>query len=161
MKTNALRSILRRRRVIASVAALVLLAGAAAAGAERRGPAPANGAWKTECGACHLAYPPHLLPARSWRAIMGGLDKHFGTDASLDPAAAAEIAAFLERHGGRDRGPTPSLRITETPWFQHEHRKIGAAIWARPAIKGPANCPACHAGADRGDYDDDTVRIPR
>jgi diheme cytochrome c len=153
MKTN----------VIASLVALLLLAGAVVAGAgdRDRGPAPVNAAWKMECGACHLAYPPRLLPARSWRALMGGLDTHFGTDASLDPAATAEIAAFLERHGGRDRGPTTSLRITETPWFQHKHRKIADAVWARPAIRGPANCSACHAAADRGDYDDDTVRIPR
>jgi nitrate/TMAO reductase-like tetraheme cytochrome c subunit len=90
-----------------------------------------------------------------------GLDKHFGTDASLDPAAAAEIAAFLERHAGRDRGATTSLRITDTPWFQRKHRKISDTVWARPAIKSPANCAACHARAERGDYDDDTVRIPR
>jgi hypothetical protein len=92
---------------------------------------------------------------------MSGLDKHFGTDASLDPGAAAEIAAFLERHAGRDRAATTSLRITDTPWFQRKHRKISDPVWARPAIKSPAHCAACHAGAERGDYDDDTVRIPR
>jgi hypothetical protein len=74
---------------------------------------------------------------------------------------AAGIAAFLERHAGRDRGATASLRITDTPWFQRKHRKIADAVWTRPAVKSPANCSACHAGAERGDYDDDTVRIPR
>ena len=29
--------------------------------------------WKSECGACHFAYPPRFLPAESWRAIMTGL----------------------------------------------------------------------------------------
>jgi hypothetical protein len=32
--------------------------------------------YKQECAACHLAYPPGLLPARSWSRIMSGLDKH-------------------------------------------------------------------------------------
>jgi mono/diheme cytochrome c family protein len=32
--------------------------------------------YKQECAACHMAYPPGLLPARSWTRIMSGLDKH-------------------------------------------------------------------------------------
>ena len=161
MRTNETPCTKGRRVVIAAVSALVILAGAVAAGAGNRGAAPVNDAWRTECGACHVAYPPPLLPARSWQAIMGGLDKHFGSDASLDPAATAEIASFLERNGGRDRGPTTSLRITDTPWFRRKHRKVAAAVWARPAIEGPANCSACHPAADRGHYDDDTVTVPR
>ena len=159
-KSDARRKV-RGRTVIVAASALGVLAGAVASGAGARGFVPTNSTWRAECGACHVAYPPRLLPARSWRAIMGGLDKHFGTDASLDPAAAAEIAAFLERHAGRDGGATTSLRITDTPWFQRKHRKISDTVWARPAIKSRANCSACHAGADHGDYDDDTVRIPR
>ncbi len=41
---------------------------------------------KQESPACHTAYPPGLLPAASWRRIMGGLDRHYGSDASLEPA---------------------------------------------------------------------------
>ena len=29
-----------------------------------------------ECGACHLAYPPGLLPVQSWRGIMSDLEDH-------------------------------------------------------------------------------------
>jgi hypothetical protein len=149
------------RRVLALLAGIVVLAATAGAAGESREPAPLNSTWRSECGACHLAYPPRLLPARSWHALMSGLDKHFGTDASLDPAVTAEISAFLERHAGRDRNVPTSLRITDTPWFQRKHRKISGTVWARPAIKSPTNCSACHAGAERGDFDDDTVRIPR
>jgi hypothetical protein len=133
----------------------------APAGADERLLVPPNGTWKTECGACHVPYPPPLLPARSWRTIMGGLDRHFGTDASLDPKAAAEIASFLARHGGRDRGGAAATRITETPWFRREHRKVGTGIWQRADVKSPANCTACHAGAEHGNFDEDTVRVPR
>jgi hypothetical protein len=151
----------RGHTVIAVASALVLLAGAVAARAGARGFVPVNSTWKTECSACHVAYPPRLLPASSWRAVMGGLDKHFGADASLDPAAAAEIAAFLERNAGPDRGLATSLRITDTQWFLRKHRKIPGTVWARLAVKSPANCSACHPGADSGHYDDDTVTVPR
>ena len=59
--------------------------------------AASNPKWVAECGACHLAYPPRFLPAESWREMMSGLDKHFGSDASLDAETAREISIFLER----------------------------------------------------------------
>lgn len=154
----------RGRHAVAAVLTTVLAAlgtmTAPAARADGRLAPPPNPAWQAECGACHVPYPPRLLPARSWRAVMDGLARHFGTDASLDPGAAAEVGAFLERHAGRDRGGPIRLRITDTPWFRREHREIAPSVWARPAVKSPANCGACHAGAGRGDYDDDGVRIP-
>ena len=58
-------------------------------------PVAANPTWTTECGACHVAYPPGLLPERSWRAVMDGLDRHFGADASLDAATRKTITEFL------------------------------------------------------------------
>ena len=33
--------------------------------AEPRMHAAANAKWKAECGSCHIAYPPELLPASS------------------------------------------------------------------------------------------------
>jgi diheme cytochrome c len=125
---------------------------------------PVNERWKTECGSCHIAYPPQLLPAESWGRVMSGLDRHFGTDASIDPAAGAEIAAFLERHAGSGRGargPGDSLRITETAWFVHEHDELSPAVWKRAAVKSAANCAACHAGAEQGDFRERNIRIPR
>jgi cytochrome c553 len=151
----------RRWSVVAVVAALVTLAAGAASGAGEHVAPPANEPWRTECGACHVPYPPRLLPARSWRAVMGGLGRHFGADASLEPAVAAEITTFLECNAGRDRGGPTTLRITATPWFQRKHREVPATVWARPAVKSPANCSACHPAAERGGYDDDAVTVPR
>jgi len=124
-----------------------------------------NPTWKTECGSCHVPYPPALLPAASWRAIMTDLNRHFGADASLEPQSAAEITTFLVQHAGRDRGSAPGqpiLRITETAWFKHEHEeKLPATIWRHPAVKSPANCSACHTKAADGDYSEATLRVPR
>ncbi len=121
-------------------------------------------AYRQECGSCHVPYPPALLSAASWRAVMAGLPKHFGTDASLEPAQATAIGAFLERHAGRRETAAagqPLLRITETRAFLKEHREeLPADIARRPEVKSFANCGACHTGADRGDYGERGLRVP-
>ena len=123
-----------------------------------------NPKWKAECGACHIAYPPKLLPTASWKALMGGLDKHFGTDASLDAAATGEILAFLQNNAS-SRKPEPSakpqLRITETRWFQSEHDEVPLRLWKDPRIKSPSNCAACHTQAENGDFNEHNIHLPR
>ena len=110
---------------------------------------PASPVYRSECGSCHVPYPPQLLPAGSWRALMARLDRHFGGDASLDAKTAAEIGRYLDRHAGRRSAPaTAEPRITDTRWFRKEHRD------EIPAGKNPADCGACHAGAESGIYDD-------
>lgn len=131
---------------------------------DERMPAAKNALWQSECGACHVAYPPRLLPAESWRAVMSGLDKHFGSDASLDPAAAREIGAFLEKNAGGRRyeaSAKPILRITETRWFRHEHDEVSERVWKNPKVKSAANCAACHIQAESGNYSEHNIRIPR
>jgi hypothetical protein len=127
-------------------------------------PPVTNLSWQSECASCHVAYPPRLLPADSWRAIMNGLDRHFGTDASLDEATATSIRTFLETNAGDDRGArsaAPVLRITETPRFTRKHRDIPEAVWRSEKVKSRGNCAACHAGADRGSFSERDARIPR
>jgi len=120
-------------------------------------------AYQQECGSCHLAYPPGLLPASSWRRIMSSLDTHFGTDASLDAAMTQQIASWLQAHGGRS-GKTaieaPQDRITRSAWFERKHRRIVPAVWQHASVKSAANCAACHTGAAQGDFNEDRLRIP-
>jgi hypothetical protein len=129
-----------------------------------RMPAANNVAWQTECGSCHVAFPPRLLPAESWRAVISGLDKHFGSDASLDPAAAKEIGAFLNKNAGGNRqlsSGKPILRISETRWFVREHDEVQDRVWKNPKVKSAANCAACHTGAESGNYGERGIRIPK
>lgn len=131
---------------------------------EGRQPAVSNAKWVSECGACHVAYPPRYLPAESWRAIMSGLDKHFGSNAGLDAASANEITAFLEKNADTRKHETlakPLLRITETHWFKSEHREVAAHNWKNPKVKSRANCGACHTKAESGDFSEDNVKIPK
>lgn len=126
--------------------------------------AATNTKWKVECSACHIAYPPKLLPASSWKAMMGGLDKHFGTDASLDAASTTEILAFLQKSAS-SRKPEPSakpqLRITETRWFQSEHDEVPVRLWKDPRVKSPSNCAACHTQAESGNFNEHNIQLPR
>ena len=124
-----------------------------------------NAKLQAECGSCHVAFPPRLLPAESWRAMMSGLDKHFGSDASLDAAAATEIGGFLEKNASTKQrrsstGNEPPLRITETRWFRSEHRKVENS-WKDPRVKSLANCAACHTQADSGSFREREIRVPK
>lgn len=161
--------------LLLSVTAAGALLASGPEGPEHRSlvPQSVNARWLAECGACHVAYPPALLPARSWERVMAGLADHFGDNASLDAATAREIEAYLVRESG-DRGASRAgrkavgaiapeeapLRITATRWFRHKHDEIAPAVWRRPAIGSAANCGACHRGAAEGDYSERRVAIP-
>lgn len=141
------------------VSVFILLASAEAAPHK---PSPANAQWQSECGSCHVPYPPQLLPATSWRTLMDGLERHFGTNASLDPESLATISAFLETyagHGPKASSSDPAPRITETRWFTREHAEVPSAIWARPNLKR-SDCAACHREAANGDFGERTLRLP-
>jgi hypothetical protein len=120
-------------------------------------------AYQVECASCHIAYPPQLLPKASWRALMGDLANHFGTDASLDAKTAKEIQSYLEANTGRSQanGAKPPLRISETRWFRDEHDEVPATTWTSPAVKSAANCGACHTRAERGDFSERSLRVPK
>lgn len=120
---------------------------------------------KKECGACHMAFQPQFLPARSWQAIMSGLSNHFGEDASLtDPAVVQDITTYLVENAGdvgkpnawvrripADQAP---LRITELPrWISEHSEEVSASAWKKAGTK--SNCIVCHRGADQGNYVDD------
>jgi len=116
-----------------------------------------------ECGACHLAFSPQMLPARSWKKLMSDLTNHFGENAGLPDSTRAEIVAYLVANAGDAalskngryflRGIDPSetpLRITETPFWQGVHEEVPNAYFTSAQVKTPANCVACHRTAAKG-----------
>jgi hypothetical protein len=145
-------------------------------GRGRPAPAPADAEaralYRKECGACHLDFPPGLLPAASHRRIMAGLERHFGQNAELESDARDRIERWLVEnaaeagtfHGARQAPASiqgePPLRITEVPRFQRKHRGIDGRVTARPSVRSLANCGACHPRAVDWDFDDDRVKIP-
>lgn len=115
-----------------------------------------------ECGSCHVPYPPGLLDTASWRRQMDGLARHYGSDASLDAAAAGEIGAWLQANAGSGRrvqAAPPEGRITQGAWFRREHDEVGRATWA--LARSASNCEACHTRAAEGRYREREIRLPR
>lgn len=133
-----------------------------------------NGAYLKECGACHFAFQPQLLPKRSWEKIMGSLDNHFGDSATLDVTTRTGILDYLINNSadkssskvsgkllasiGKSEAP---IRITDTGYFKRKHDEVRAAVFKRKSIGTASNCVACHLTAEKGDFDERKVKIPK
>jgi len=141
-------------------------------GSERLAPV-SNETYARECGACHFAYQPGLLPAGSWEKILGQLPSHFGEDAALDEESLKTVGRYLGENAAEGssskrsrkilrslKGQAPA-RITDVPYIREKHHELDSRVFERPSVGSFSNCIACHATADRGDYDDDSARIPR
>lgn len=154
----------RLATLVSSVFGLCMFASAIADNGRRTPNVPLAPKYQQECASCHIAYPPGMLPPASWQRLMGGLQRHYGTDASLDAATAKELSAWLAANGGtykRVLEQPPEERITKSLWFVNKHRQVAAATWRLPDVKSPANCVACHTQADQGDFRERNIRIPR
>lgn len=152
------------RALLALGGALFLAQAVHADDDKRRARVPLLPQYQAECSACHVAYPPGMLPAASWQRLMNNLPRHFGTDASLDPATLKQLSIWLEANAGtykRVREEPPQDRITRSAWFTRKHDEVSAATWKLPAVKSASNCAACHTRADKGEFNEHDVRIPR
>ena len=133
-----------------------------------------NPAYRAECGSCHMAYPPGLLPARSWQGIMQGLSDHFGDNAELDPQTLATLTQYLLENSADqsdyrrsrkimrslEQGAAP-LRITEIPYIRYKHHELPQAIiTSNPKVRSLSNCNACHQQAEQGSFRENDILIP-
>jgi hypothetical protein len=129
--------------------------------------------YKENCGTCHFAYQPELLPSGSWAKILTDLAGHFGEAVQLDPESKKIIAEYLKKNAAdysstklsakiiKSIGTQTPQRITEIPYIQKNHHEISQDVVKRESIGSLSNCLACHTTAEKGIYDDDNVTIPR
>ena len=133
-----------------------------------------NATYQRECGSCHFAYQPGLLPGQDWERIMDALAEHYGDDASLDEGQAADIRGYL-RDNAADRASLSRARafaagseaseglprVTTTGYFRREHAEIPTRfVRGNAAVASFSNCPACHRNAAAGVYNEHQVVIP-
>jgi Dihaem cytochrome c len=135
-----------------------------------------NKTYADECGSCHYAYPPGLLPGKSWAKLLDekALNDHFGENASLDKEVLKEISDYAMENAAekswtkRSRkialatkeGDAP-LRITEVRYIKRKHHDIPEKmIKDNKDVKSLSYCNACHTKADKAIFDSDTVSIP-
>jgi len=129
--------------------------------------------YSEECGACHLAYPPGLLPVESWQKLMAGLDDHFGDNAELDEEAFTHIANYLSQQALqkgqsakmskmlRNAPNITPIRITELPYFINKHDEIpDRMVIKNPKVGSFSRCNSCHKDAEKGVFNEDMVSIP-
>ena len=145
------------------IAFSILMAASHTFAAKMTMPADAPASYEAECASCHMAYPPALLSEQSWKNVMSGLSKHFGTDASVDAKTQTEITSWLIKNAATRQKYSeiaPENRITKTSWFIREHDEVRADVWKRASIKSPANCGACHIDAAKGIFSENNIKIP-
>ena len=133
-------------------------------------------AYAQECGACHFAFSPGLLPASSWEKLLSGLNNHFGESLALSPADVEPMRAYLlanaadvSDYKGSEKimetmpESDPPTRITRVPHIYKSH------IVLRWLYKGGrsgvqhrtfTNCQACHRRAGEGSWALDELVVP-
>lgn len=133
-----------------------------------------NPLYNEECGSCHMAYPPGLLPATSWKKILTGLEDHFGDNAELDNESLQTINSYLLANSADnstyklsrkimrhiDLANVP-VRISETTYFKHEHNEIPERmVTGNSKVNSFSHCNTCHTKAERALFNEHDVRIP-
>lgn len=127
-----------------------------------------------ECSACHVAYPPALLPERSWRKLLSELDKHFGEDASLNETDRQKLLEYAVSHSAENSrsplakkilrsipGKDTPLRVVDVPYIKREHREIPRRVLQdNPEVKSLSNCDTCHRNSKAGSFAEREILIP-
>lgn len=138
--------------------------------AQARAAKPAATPWTKECGGCHLAYAPSLLPQRSWERMMREQAEHFGEDLSLSPAvvkalldearaAAAPTWAEWKLASSAAAGDAPQ-RISELRFWRRAHRDLPENAYKAPVSSGRHDCESCHLDAASGIFQPRMIQRP-
>ncbi len=133
-----------------------------------------NPLYAEECGACHFAYQPGLLPARSWQKLMLDLENHFGENAELEAEEQNALTAYMTKNAAEfskykrsvkimnslAKNKTP-LRIIETPYMVKKHDELTPKmVVGNPEVKSLSYCNKCHTKAITGSYSEKDIVIP-
>jgi mono/diheme cytochrome c family protein len=104
------------------------------------------------------------MVAANWRSVLKDLGKHYGTDASVNAQDLLIIQQYFSSAASTNDAKHSAFaqppRLTNTPWFQREHRVVPRDAWANTKVKSAANCTACHTQAEKGSYAEREISVP-
>lgn len=144
-------------------------------GAKAPGVAPVeNPQYLEECGSCHFPYQPGLLPARSWKKVMAGLENHFEESAELPAEDIKSLTDYLVKNAADHanykrskkimkslRANDAPLRVSKTPYFVKKHNELSRKmVQDNPKVGSLSNCGACHTKAETGSFSESQILIP-
>src|SRR5574344_303725 len=93
---------------------------------------------------------------------MGGLENHFGDDASLDEDVNKNILTFLLNNSAETStnkaswnfinsiGDKDIIALSKTTYWERKHKKIPKEVFKNEKVKSVANCKACHSDIEKG-----------
>jgi len=144
-----------------------------AVGLETAHPSPGALVWQQECGSCHLAFHPSLLPAQSWAVMMDELEDHFGDNAWVDDQTKAKLTGYARMQAAdqtnsevarlvrsQSNPDGTDQKITELEFWKTRHQNIRKEDYQDPRVKGRLDCKACHPYAAFGSFEDSHIRFP-
>ncbi len=116
-----------------------------------------NDLYAEECGACHFAYQPGLLPEASWDLIMLNLADHFGDNAELETETQTALHNYLVKNAADHafhkrsvkiirslKGRLAPIQISKLSYIVRKHREIPSRLIKGNADVGSlSNCTAC------------------
>jgi len=131
--------------------------------------------YKEKCGSCHFAYQPGLLPARSWKKIMAGVQNHFNENININSEDQKKITEYLIKNSADhskynrsrriakslDKGDVPT-QITKISYFIKKHIEV-AKLLKKEKMKSLSlsHCKKCHTEAENGSYNKKTINLPQ
>jgi hypothetical protein len=101
---------------------------------------------------------------------MSNLENHFGDDASLEEKETQNILDFLLKNSAQNStkeysvkvlnsiGNKDIIAITQTSFWEKEHKNIPKELFWNEKIKSKANCKACHTDIEKGLIEDDKIK---
>lgn len=103
---------------------------------------------------------------------MGGLDSHFGEDASLPLESRTAIAIWLTDHASATTDSKPAflwnelrestpVALPDTEAWKQLHTAVDEAAFRQRNIYSRSNCLACHADAETGWFSPFQISIPK
>lgn len=101
------------------------------------------------CGSCHVALPPEVMPTDTWRQLLLDLNEHYGN--SVEPILRPSLLAMWSyiRQFSRplkEKEATP-YRLTQSRYFKALHPQVKF-----PETVRPSTCVSCHPGVPQYDY---------